>query len=181
MNSNTLSVITTVIAIVAVGVAVWQIRANVSGVDRSNSLPVMSDAFDEFRSAEFQGHLRRVWNDAPAEVPEGGFQALPDSWRTSAYTVTYFFEHLGLLVAYGLVPEDFVIDFSANMIGRSWRALEPFIRAERAYREKVSPDGVSVGFVAHFEHLVALTMDEKGEPVDAQIHAKIRLRSVPEN
>lgn len=176
--SNTmLAVLTTVIATTAVGVAVWQIHANARGIDRSNSLPAMSEAFNEFRSVEFQGHLRKVWREAPTDVPAGGFQDLPEEWRASAYTVAYFFEYLGLLVAYDLVPEDSVVDFSANMIGRSWRALEPFIQAERAYRSKVAPPGVSNGFVSHFEHLAVLTLSTNGHSVDSEIHRRIKLRS----
>lgn len=91
---------------------------------------------------------------------------------------TYFFETLGVLVAYDMVPKDFVVDFSANMVGRSWRALDPFIQAERAFRRRTSAPGVSTGFVSHFEHLVALTMDDHGDPVDEEIHKQIRLRQV---
>lgn len=103
----------------------------------------------------------------------------PDEWRTSAYTVVYFFEHLGLLVAYDLVPEEFVVDFSANLIGRSWHVLEPFVRAERDHRKRTSPPGVSPNFVSHFEDLVALAIDESGAAVDGRIHRKLGLRSMP--
>jgi hypothetical protein len=167
-----------VIAIIAVAVAVWQVGVNTKGVDRTNSLPVISGAFDEFRSEVFQDHLRNVWNNAPDEVPEGGFQALPDGWRSSAYIVAYFFEYLGVLVAYKLVPADFVIDFSANMIMRSWHVLDPFIRAERAYRRTHAAAGVSAGFVSHFEHLAARTLDEAGQPIDGVIQRRIGLRKL---
>jgi hypothetical protein len=166
-----------VIAVSAVVVAVWQLRVNAKAAERTNSLPVMSEAFTEFRSVEFQGHLRKVWNEAPADVPDGGFMALSDEWRSSAYRVTYFFEYLGLLVAYELVPKDSVIDFSANLVGRSWRVLAPFIHAERAFRQGIG-GGTSVGFASHFEHLVTLTVDENGKPVDSSIHQRLHLRRV---
>jgi hypothetical protein len=179
VNSEFLGVGSLVIALVAVVVAIWQVRASAMSAERSNSLPVASDAFKEFRSQEFQLHLRKVWEEAPSNVPEDGFQSLPSDWRDSAYAVAYFFEYLGVLVAYELVPEDLVVDFSANLISRSWRALEPFIQEERMYRQRVCVSGISPGFVTHFEHLVALTIDSNGNPIDDSIHERLGLRKVP--
>ncbi|MGH3870922.1 MAG: DUF4760 domain-containing protein [Pseudonocardiaceae bacterium] len=179
MSSDFLGAGSLVIALVAVVVAIWQVRASAASAERSNSLPVASDAFKEFRSQEFQRHLRRVWDDAPSSVPEDGFKALPVDWRESAYAVAYFFEYLGVLVAYELVPENLVVDFSANLIGSSWRVLEPFIQKERMYRRRVCGSGISPGFVTHFEHLVALTLDSDGKPVDDSIHERLKLQKVP--
>ena len=96
----------------------------------------------------------------------------------AAYTVAYFFEYMGVLVAYGLVPSDFVIDFSANMLARSWYVLQPFVESERRFREKHSGDGISAGFVSHFEHLVALTLDSEGKPIDQKTHEKLGLQKI---
>lgn len=102
MSSDLLGIGTMIAAFTAVAVAIWQVRASGVAAERANSLPVASDAFKEFRSQEFQAHLRRVWDKTPADVPDGGFQSelLSDDWRDSAYTVAYFFEYLGVLVAY---------------------------------------------------------------------------------
>lgn len=178
MGSDLVGMGSLIIALTAVVVAVWQVRASAISAEKANSLPVASDAFDEFRSQQFQAHLRKVWNEAPATVPQDGFQSLPEEWRESAYTVAYFFEYLGVLVAYELVPREIVVDFSANLIYRSWQALEPFILAERRHRRGFRTAGVSVGFVTHFEHLVALTVDSRGESVDGAIHERLGLRKV---
>jgi hypothetical protein len=181
VSSVLLGVGSLVIALIAVVVAIWQVRASAVSAERSNSLPVASEAFKEFRSQEFQAHLRKVWNEIPPNVPEDGFQSLPADWRDSAYQVAYFFEYLGILVAYELVPEDLVVDATANIIGRSWCALEPFIQKERIFRQKVAAiSGISPGFVTHFEHLVALTIDSNGKPIDDSIHERLSLRNVPE-
>lgn len=178
MNGELLGIGSLVVAFVAVWVAIWQVRASAAAAERANSLPVASDAFNEFRSRKFQDHLRRVWDEAPAEAPEDGFRSLPAQWRASAYEVAYFFEYLGILVAYKLVPEDLVVDFSANLVVRSWRALEPFIEKERAYRQKAAIPGASAGFVTHFEHLVGLTVDSTGAPVDRSIQERLGLRKL---
>lgn len=171
-----ISSISVAIALVAVVVAVWQVRTHRRGAERTNSLPVISAAFNEFRSEEFQDHLRNVWFRRPDNVPEGGFQDLPDDWRTSAYTVAYFFEYMGVLVAYELVPARFVIDFVANTMARSWVSLASFIEAERRFRAKHSDAEMSAGFVSHFEHLVALSVDPKVGPVDAISHKRLGLK-----
>jgi hypothetical protein len=185
VNSVILSIILGIgsltIALVAVVVAIWEVRASAASTERANSLPLASEAFKEFRSQEFQAHLRKIWNETPPDVPENGFQSLPEGWRDSAYQVAYFFEYLGILVAYELVSEDLVVDFSANLLGRSWHILEPFIRRERVCRQKASAiSGISPGFVTHFEHLVALTISSNGKHIDDSIHERLKLRTVPE-
>lgn len=180
MNSVILGIGSLAIALVAVVVAIWEVRASATSTERSNSLPLASEAFKEFRSQEFQAHLRKIWNEAPSNVSEDGFQSLPEDWRDSAYRVAYFFEYLGILVAYELVSKDLVVDFSANLLGRSWHILEPFIRRERVYRQKSSAiSGISPGFVTHFEHLVALTISSNGKHIDDSIHERLKLRTVP--
>lgn len=181
MSSWILSVGSLVIALLAVVVAILQVRASAVAAERSNALPVASDAFKEFRSQEFQAHLRKVWDETPSKAPEGGFQSLPVDLRDSAYEVAYFFEYLGVLVAYKLVPEDLVVDFSSNLLARSWRALEPFIREERIHRQRIGISSVSTGFVTHFEHLVTLTIDSDGTPIDDSIHERLRLRQVTQS
>lgn len=181
MSSWLLSVGSLVIAVFAVVVAILQVRASAVAAERSNALPVASDAFNEFRSQEFQAHLRKVWDEKPLKAPEDGFQSLPEDWRKSAYEVAYFFEYLGVLVAYKLVPEDLVVDFSANLLARSWDALEPFIRNERTHRQRSGSSSISAGFVTHFEHLVALTIDSDGKPFDDSIHERLQLRKVPQS
>jgi hypothetical protein len=178
LASLAVALVGVVIATTAVAVSVWQVHTGRRSVDRTNCLPVISKAFDEFRSDAFQGHLRNVWSHSRATVPKDGFQALPDDWRASAYVVAYFFEYLGVLVAYKLVPEEFVIDFSSNLILRSWDALQPFIEAERTFRGQQTAGRLSPGFVSHFEHLVAMTVDDAGRSIDYVLHEKIKLKSV---
>lgn len=168
MNGDLLGVVSLVIALIAVVVTVvvtiWQVQVSAVTAEKSNSLPVVAAAFNQFRSREFQAHLQKVWNEIPSDVPEDGFQSLPTHWRDSAYEVAYFFEYLGILVAYGLVPKDLVVDFSANLVVRSWHALEPFIQMERTHRKRAGVSGIPPGFVTHFEHLVKLTIDSNGKP-----------------
>jgi hypothetical protein len=110
------STIITLAAFTTVLVAVWQVRAHLIAAEKSNPLPVTSVVFNEFRSREFRKQLFKVWNEAPPVAPEGGFQELPEEYRESAYEVAYFFEHLGALVAYDLVPEDLVVTSQQTLL-----------------------------------------------------------------
>ncbi len=179
MNSELLGAVSLAIALIAVVVAVWQVRAQAVATERANSLPVASAVFNEFRSQGFRNHLLKVWNDTPPDVPEGGFEALPLGWRESAYEVAYFFEHLGILVAYELVSEDLIVDFSANAVVRSWRTLDPFIQKERGRRRQgCATAAISPNFVSHFEHLavIATSVDSRKKYIDDSIHERLRLR-----
>jgi hypothetical protein len=182
VNSELLGTVSLAIALMAVVVAVWQVRAHAVATERANSLPVASDVFNEFRSQSFRSHLSKVWSETPSDVPDGGFGALPAGWRESAYEVAYFFEHLGILVAYELVPEDLIVDFSANAVVRSWRTLDPFIQKEREHRRQGSATaGISPNFVSHFEHLavIATSGDSRENHIDDSIHERLKLRKFP--
>jgi hypothetical protein len=93
--------------------------------------------------------------------------------------VAYFYEHMGILVSYKLVPEDIVIDMSANALVRSWYALEPFIRQERIHRKGNASAGISPNFVSHFEHLAAIaTKVHNGKYIDDPIHERLKLKKI---
>jgi hypothetical protein len=178
VNSEFFGTVSLIIALTAVAVAVWQVRAHLVSIEKSNSLPVASAAFNEFRSQGFRDHLIKVWSDTPSDVPEGGFEALPDNWRESAYQVACFFEYLGSLVAYDLVPEDLILGVSSNAVVRSWRTLEPFIQKERQHRQAYASAGLSSNFVSHFEHLavIASTVDSRGKNIDDLILERLKTR-----
>ena len=183
-----------VAAVAAVVIAFWQVRRTILTTDQANALPVVTNLFNELRSATFQSHIEVVLTTAPDEStwpdrstwPTGatnpGFgghlSAESDQWRWSALQVAYFFEYLGILIAHRLIPEEVVVDATANSVARTWSVLEPVIRAERQRREEANKGtAVSSGFVRRDEHLVALTA-VAGGPADASIHRRLNLRTV---
>jgi hypothetical protein len=141
-----------VVALAAVIIAFWQVRRTILATGQTNSLPVVTNLFNEFRSSEFQHHIESC-----------------SRWC------------LGILVAHRLIPEEVVIDATANSAARTWSVLEPFIRAERQRRQEANKGTtVSSGFVTHYEHLVAL-MSVDDEPADRAIHLRLDLRTMPGN
>lgn len=192
---NLFSILGSIVAFVAVIIAFWQVRRTIVAVQQTNALPVVTNLFNEFRSDRFQQYIEVVLTAAPdkshwpakSSWPPGfdnpGFggslKKEPDQWRWSALQVAYFFEYLGILIAYKLIPEEIVVDATANSVARTWAILEPFVRAERARRVELNAgnDAVSTGFVRHYEHLVALTSVD-GRPADEAIHRRLDLKSV---
>jgi hypothetical protein len=122
----------------------------------SNAIPVMSKVFDEFRSAEFRTHLAKVHTCGDPAIP-GGYSAMAPELQESAYEVSYFFEHVGLLVAFRMIPADLIVGTMATFLLRSWNTLSPWIDSERAYRAGSGGDRAD-HFLPYFENLVALAM-----------------------
>jgi hypothetical protein len=101
-----------VIAFGAVLVAVWQAQRTARSAEQARSLPILSEAFREWRSAEFRRHKTALLSLAGTPPPDGGFEALPPSIRESAYTWCYFCDYLGQLVLFEIVSEEIIIGFA---------------------------------------------------------------------
>jgi hypothetical protein len=167
------SAFSVVIALGAVWVAVWQIRMNARQTERSNSLPVLAAAFEQYRSPAFRSEVDYLMRNVPAEVPAEGFGALPVEWRDNAYRVCYFFDHLGILVAHRMVDERVVVGAFATQAIQVWHVAEPFIRAERRHRADNYSPYASPGFLEYYEHLVQRVINLGGRDAPARIRAQV--------
>src|SRR5947208_1724610 len=94
--------ISLLVSIGAVGAAIWATRRNSVSLLKSNSLRVTTEVFQQVRSVEFREHLAKVLAGI-AEEPseEGGIDQLSGEYRDSVYAVCYFFDYLGVLLAFG--------------------------------------------------------------------------------
>lgn len=151
--SNWVSILSLVIALLALATAVWQVRRTARLTNNANQILVIADVFREIRSPEFLKHYRRILDFPENEALEDGFESLGDPRKQSAYAVSYFFEHLGVLVTRQLIPGDVLIATMRTMIMRSWTALQPAIRAELAARKKAYPERMGHDFLPHFREL----------------------------
>src|ERR1700735_4197155 len=133
MAAQTLTLVSVFIAFCAVAVAVWQARRPARPSEAIRSLPIISEAFREWRSAEFRRHKNVLLTLDGATPPDGGFDALPANIQESAYIWCYFCEYLGQLALYKIVPEEMIIGFAGTQIPQLWGVLEPFIRSEREH------------------------------------------------
>jgi hypothetical protein len=179
MDSNILSLVSVTIAFVAVAVATWQARANARSAQRSHTLPVISETFREFRSAEFRTRISYVVTKVPATTRGvHGFSSLPRKWREDAYEVCYFFDYLGTLVKFGIIRKDLAISLWGTAIMQVWLAAEPLILMERAYRKKTYPRGISPGFLVYYEDLVCRIIDSGGQDAPRRIQQRSGLRQL---
>lgn len=179
MISNIVSLISVLVAIAAVWVATWQVRASAKSTERSNALPVLSEIFAEWRSTEFRQSIMYLLNEIPGGVLDDGFESLPEEWREHAYKVCYFLDYLGILVVYGIMNEETIIGMMGTRIIQLWRAMEPYIMAERRYRIRTYPPDAPPGFLVYYEHLVRRTIDLGGHDAAMQIQRQTGVRRLP--
>lgn len=174
-----LSLISVGVALAAVWVAVWQVRENARNVARSNSLPVLSQLASTWRSSEMRGYRDRLLSGLPAPPDAQGFAGLPRDFRDSAEQFCFFCEGLGLAIAVGLVPENFIISLMGTQIVEVWRVMEPYIMGERDCRARTSADCVPSEFLPHYEHLVARILELGGRDAGANIRRELGVRRLP--
>jgi hypothetical protein len=172
------SIVSVVIALSALSVAAWQVRATARQWERQNALPIISEIFREWRSEEFRKHRSTVLLGCPVEPTDDGFEALPPDWRESAYTVSYFFDYLGTLVAFGLAGADLIIGVMGSQIMQVWRILEPAIFAERRHREQTYPSDTPPGFLSYYEGLVKRLIEMGGKESSTGIRKRLGVRSL---
>jgi hypothetical protein len=84
------SIVSLVIALLALAVAAWQARRIARLTLNSHQIQVIADAFREIRSAEFLAHYKRILAFPKTERLAAGFESLPRRRKESAYAVCYF-------------------------------------------------------------------------------------------
>jgi hypothetical protein len=178
MTAETLSLVSVCIAFCAVAVAFWQTRRTARQAEQTRSLPIISEAFREWRSAEFRRHKNVLLTLDGTSPPDGGFDALPSDIQESAYIWCYFCEYLGQLVLSEIVPEEMIIGFAGTQILQLWGVLEPFIQNEREHRLRTLPAGIPSGFLAQYEHLVARIVERGGSRAAEDIRRKHSARTL---
>ena len=180
MLSVIISVISVILAIVAVCVSTWQARSSIQHARHSRSLPVIAEIFKEWRSREFRESVHRLLAVPSGKMTgNGGFVALSGERREDAYKVCYFFDYIGTLVAFKIVREDIVVAIMGAQIVQVWSVMFPLIDSEREYRSKMYPSNAPSGFLAFYEHLVACVYALGGRDAAIMIRKRIGVRQLP--
>ncbi|MFI0453529.1 hypothetical protein [Actinomadura sp. 6N118] len=114
---------------------------------RQNLLPVALEAFREARTPEwFEARDWIIENLAAECPPDDGVSALPPGPRAMVRKVGFFYDNLGVFVAYQVVAEGLVIGFFGQGMNQLWQVLEPYIRREGEIRQ--------MRYMVFFEDLV---------------------------
>jgi hypothetical protein len=102
VDSSLVNLISVSVALVAVAVAVWQVRTSTERAERALRLPIITEIAREIRSSEFRQNFMYLQN-AVLPVPDsGGFESLPEEFREQAYKICFsiiwaFSSHMELL------------------------------------------------------------------------------------
>lgn len=175
--SNIVSLISVIAALAAVGISAWQVRASLRSAERSNAIPIISGAFQEFRSADFRESVSRLLLSAPRDAEEGGFDALEEGVREDAYRVCYFFDYLGTLTAFNIISEELIISVMGNRPMQVWSAMSSVIDSERRHRIATYPADTPTGFLVFYEHLVTRIIESGGKEAAREIQKRIGVRA----
>jgi hypothetical protein len=153
--------VTAVIAVAALLITLWQARRIFQLNQQANAGPVIASVFTQFRDAKFRQAIDNL-RSLPVDAAVASFKDLPDAPRDSAYTVCYFFEYLGHLVAFGHLDSDHVLGTMSSQLIEVWRIMRPWIAGERAARAIAVDPYQGRDFLPYYENLVTLIAAENG-------------------
>ena len=71
----------------------------------------------------------------PQCSPDLGVSGLPEPAREHVRKVGFFYDNLGVFVAYHVVEEDLVLGFFGVGMNEAWAIMYPFIRREEEIRK----------------------------------------------
>ena len=145
--SLAVSMISVVIALGALVVSTLVAIQQVRQMSRQNLLPVVLDAFREARTAEWFQARDWILDHLAEHSPDAGVSRLPQPARGMVRSVGFFYDNLGVFVAYKVVTEDLVIGFFGVGLNELWTVLEPYILRERQIRR--------MGYMVFYEDLVS--------------------------
>ena len=155
-------------AVAALLVTLWQARRTVVLTRQANAGPVIASVFNQFRDDKFRRAIEDL-RSLPQDAPSASFHDLAKHTRNHAFTVCYFFEYIGLLVAFGHLDSDLVIGTMSSQLVDVWKIMRPWIIGERKARSEGKDGYGGKEFLPYYENLVALIVAERGE-------APIRIR-----
>lgn len=153
-----------VIALAALTISTRLSHRQVTTAERATLVPVVLDQFKISREASFletQRFIREELTDAHA--PSLGLSGLPEPLRSDIFSLTWFYDDLGKLVAHGIVSEDLILGAFGDALVRTWSPLRPYVYREREIRSST--------FQAYFEDLA-----ERARRLGPQVvHARMGL------
>jgi hypothetical protein len=140
---------TMLVSVASAVISVRQVRL----LGRQNLLPVVLDVFKQARTEDFFAARDWIFQHLAKECSTDlGIDGLPENARKMVRTVCFFYDNLGVFVAFNIVEEDVVLAFFGPGMERHWQILEPYVQQERELRKSSWPES---SFLVFFEDLVA--------------------------
>jgi hypothetical protein len=156
----TATAISIVLSCAALIISIIAARSQFKSSRNSDSVATMLNLFTEYRQDDLK-KARRVIFRLP--VSKNHHQRLGDlsgDVRVAGERVAHFFDHVGLLIAFDLIPAEPMIGFFGFGCHQLWLKLAPFIQAEREAR------GVKY-YLGYFEMFADLAERRDAEAINA--------------
>ncbi|MGW8880470.1 DUF4760 domain-containing protein [Streptomyces mirabilis] len=136
-----------VISLVALGLSgFFTLRQLRQARSTSHMTMLLEVALHNIRDRDFQRDQQYVLTQLAQEHAAAvGMDALPEPARTVTRNVAFSYEYIGAMVALGMVDSGLALSVFHFRVKQVWRALEPYVRAEREIR--------NAPFLPFFEHL----------------------------
>ena len=128
-----LQIIATAIMIIGVAFGIQNIRQYQSSRKRESAVMMLNS----FQTSDFVSGLLCIY-DLPEQVGKDEIDRLPADQFLAIYMVMGTWERLGVLVFRGELELGLVDDAFSGPIVQSWQKLEGYIRAFRAYIQRVT-------------------------------------------
>jgi hypothetical protein len=109
----------------------------------TNNAPALVDLLSQFRSSAVHEGFEFVCTELAEYEPEKGLSGLPPGVRYRVYDVCYFLQQFACMMIFDLIAEK---EFTALLRARTvavWKAVEPFIEAERVINPDTGPEFMS--------------------------------------
>lgn len=130
-----LAVVALVVSVAALAVSSLLSWRQLTSMRHANHLPVTIELLTrDFMDESFQASERLALTGLPAADPDAGFSGLPEPLRSAAFRTAWFYDSIGILVAFGFVDERLVVATINYRIRQVWRAVAPYARVERDLR-----------------------------------------------
>ncbi len=125
--ATAISIASALIAVLAVVYSMKQVQL----MRRQTLLPVALDFFREARTPEWFVARDWIMNHLATECSSDlGVAGLPEHAREHVRKVGFFFDNLGVFVAYRVVEESLALDFFGVGMNEFWAVLQPYIYQE---------------------------------------------------
>jgi hypothetical protein len=137
----------------------------------ANVILFMTELGQRTRSPDFRKAYEYVQTQLSQFDPTLGLFGLPEPARDHALLVGSFYQDVSTLVVTGVLDEDLAVIMYYTSIKEVWRALEPYILAERNIRRLRGTGSM----YESFEHLAVYAESVPHE----KVRQKLRRRSFP--
>jgi hypothetical protein len=162
-----ISIISITLSCAALVISIVVARSQLKASRDSDSVTAMLSLFSEYRQDDLKEARREVFQIPESQGPYQRLGELRGSTRAAGERVAHFFDHVGLLIAFDLIPAEPMVAFFGFGCHQLWQKLSPFIEAERQARDVKY-------YLGYFEMFANLAARRNAETINASAAERMR-------